>query len=211
MRKYGTNVIMGFADFALFTLYVVAYQVPEILVGVALGLGKLTIAGSQFFFGWISDAKYTKWGRRKPYFFILTPFLGLSFILLLLPGLFVSLSNVNTLFIWLLLIYQLFNLFYGVTSPGDAWMAEQFRVEERPKVAQFQNSFNFFGTATMSVFAMVGMTGFIDSIKENPTITPPDYLLSVIIFGLIPIIFYYVMGILMPTEPHFEIESTVYQ
>ncbi len=60
MPKFCTSIIMGFADITLYTLYALAYQISPFLVALALGLGKLTIATSQFFFGWISDAKYTR-------------------------------------------------------------------------------------------------------------------------------------------------------
>ncbi len=211
LPKYGTSIIMGFADMALATLYILAYQVSPFLVGFALGMGKLTIAASQFFFGWISDAKYTRWGRRKPYMVIMTPILGLSFILLLLPSLVIDLTDLNALFIWLLVIYQVFNLAYGVTTISGAWMAEQFSVDERPKAAQFEQTISFFGTATMAVFSMLVLTSFIDALKENPAVIPPDYMYSVIIFGIIPVILYYLASFLMPTEPHFKIESTVFQ
>ncbi|MHA1659833.1 MAG: MFS transporter, partial [Promethearchaeota archaeon] len=145
---YSTSLLMGFADLSLATLYILAYQVSPFLVGLALGMGKLTIAVSQFFFGWISDAKYTRWGRRKPYLILLSPLLGLSFILLLMPGLIIDIKDSGALFIWLLLIYQVFNMSYAVTTPFGAWMVEQFRVEERPKAAQFQTVFDIFGVGT---------------------------------------------------------------
>jgi len=209
--KYGTSLIMGFADVALFTLYTLAYQLPTLWVGFALAMGKLTIAASQFFFGWISDAKYTRWGRRKPYMIIMTPICGFSFILLLMPSLLIDLSNWNAVFIWLLVIYQIFNITYSVTTIFGAWMVEQFRVDDRPKASQFEQTFAFFGTATISVFSMLVIPDFIDKIIANPTVIPSDYFISVIIFGLIPVIFYILVSFLMPTEPPFKIELTIFQ
>jgi GPH family glycoside/pentoside/hexuronide:cation symporter len=211
MPKFGTSVLMGFADFALFTLYALAYQVSPFLVGIALALGKFTIAASQFFWGWISDAKYTRWGRRKPYSIILSPILALSFILLLMPGLVIDLNDLNALFVWLLIIYQIFNISYGCTAPYASWMAEQFMVKERPRASQYENTIGFIGTGTMLVFSMVVLTGFITKIQENPEIIPPDYSISVIIFALILVLLFYLACFLMPTEPHFKIESTMFQ
>ncbi len=207
MPKFGNALLMGFADVALATLYILAYQVPPILVGFALGMGKLTIAASQFFFGWISDAKYTRWGRRKPYMIIMSPILGISFILLLMPSLVIELGDPFTLFIWLLVIYQIFNISYGLTTPYGAWMAEQFRIDERPKAAQFNSTFDFIGIATMAVFSMIVLTGFIDKIKKDPTVIPPEYFYGVIIFAILMICIYYLVCFLIPTEPHFKIES----
>ncbi|MFX0138961.1 MAG: MFS transporter [Candidatus Hodarchaeota archaeon] len=209
--KLGTSIIMGFADFALFTLYALAYQVTPILVGLALGLGKLTIAASQFFFGWISDSKYTRFGRRKPYLIIMSPILGFSFILLLLPSLIIDLNDLQGLFVWLLLWYQIFNICYGVTSPYGSWMAEQFTVEDRPRAAQYQSGFSFVGNAIMILFSMVVLTAFIERIQEAPDIIPPEFLFNVIIFGTIPVVFFYLASFLMPTEYNFKIESSVFQ
>ncbi|MHA1488904.1 MAG: MFS transporter [Promethearchaeota archaeon] len=208
---YSTSLLMGFADLSLATLYILAYQVSPFLVGLALGMGKLTIAVSQFFFGWISDAKYTRWGRRKPYLILLSPLLGLSFILLLMPGLIIDIKDSGALFIWLLLIYQVFNMSYAVTTPFGAWMVEQFRVEERPKAAQFQTVFDIFGVGTIAVFSMVVMTGFISKLTANPEVIPLDFFYSVIIFGLIVIATFYLVSFIMPTEPHFIIESSIFQ
>ncbi len=211
MPKYGTSVMMGFADVALLTLYTLAYQITPFLVGFALAMGKLTIAASQFFFGWISDAKYTRWGRRKPYMVLMTPILGLSFIFLLMPGLLIDITDLTVVFIWLLVVYQIFNITYAVTTIYGAWLVEQFRVDDRPKAAQFEQTFAFFGTATMAVFSMLVVPSLIDKIKADPSIIPPDYFYSVMIFGLIPIICYILVSILIPKEPPFKIELTVVQ
>ncbi len=209
LPKFGTSIMMGFADMALATLYILAYQISPFLVGFALSMGKLMIAFSQFFLGWISDAKYTRWGRRKPYLIILTPVLSFSFVLLLLPTLFLPLENQTAIFTWLLIFYQIFNFAYGITTVSGAWMAEQFRVEDRPKAAQFEQTFSFAGTAVMAVFSMVILTSFIDQIKENPTWIPPNFSYTVVIFGLIVLILYYFAAIFIPTEPHFPITSTM--
>jgi len=202
-----TSIIMGFADFALFTLYRLGYQLDAFQIGLALALGKLTIAGSQFFFGWISDSKYTKWGRRKPYLIILSPILSLSFLFLLLPGLIIDISNLNSIFIWLLVWNILFNLSYGVTTPYGSWMAEQFSVDERPSVSQYYNIFAFVGSAIMSIFSFVVLTESVISIRTNPNIIPPELLFSVIIFSILPVLLFYLSSFLMPTEPHFKIQS----
>lgn len=208
---YSTSLLMGFADISLATLYILAYQVPPFLVGLALGMGKFTIALFQFLFGWISDAKYTRWGRRKPFLVLLSPILGISFILLLLPSFFIDISNIEAVFFWLLVVYQLFNMSYAITTPFGAWMVEQFAIEDRPKAAQFQTIFDLFGVGTMSVFSLIVMSNFIDNIKQDPSYLPPDFSYSVIVFGIVSIIIFYIVSILMPTEPEFKIESSIFQ
>ncbi len=202
---------MGFADFALATLYILAFQLSPFLVGFALGMGKLTIAASQFFFGWVSDAKYTRWGRRKPYLIILSPVLGLSFFFLLLPSLIIDLNDLNLVFFWLIIWYQVFNISYGLTSAYGSWMAEQFSNKERPKASHYEISIGFCGSAVMTVFSMIILTRFIDRIQSNPNAIPVEYFISVIIFGIIPVFLYYLVSFLMPTEPHFKIESNIFQ
>lgn len=207
--KLGTSILMGLVDFALYALYTEGFLLSALLAGVALGIGKLTIAASQFFFGWISDAKYTRWGRRKPYLVTLSLCLAISFIFLLLPSLFIDITDVSSVFIWLLVWSILFNISYGVTTPYNAWMAEQFTTDERPKVSQFQNLLGFIGTAIMTVFAMVVLTDFNDEIQTNPDVVPPEFLFSVLIFGIIPLILFWLIAILMPKEPHFKIDSNM--
>ncbi len=207
--KLGTSILMGLVDFALFALYTQGFLLSSILAGVALGLGKLTIAASQFFFGWISDAKYTRWGRRKPYLVILSLCLAISFIFMLLPSLFIDISDVSSVFIWFLVWIIIFNISYGVTTPYNSWMAEQFTIDERPKVSQFQNLFGFMGTAIMSVFSMVVLTDFNDKIQLNPDVIPPEFFYSVVIFAIIPLFLFYLIAILMPKEPHFKIDSNM--
>ena len=207
--KLGTSILIGLVDFALLALYTIGYQLTPLLAAVALGMGKLTIAASQFFFGWISDAKYTRWGRRKPYLVTLSLFLAISFIFLLLPSLFIDINNVSSVFIWFLIWNIMFNVSYGVTTPYNSWMVEQFTFDERPKVAQFQNLFGFIGTAIMSIFSMVVLTDFNDEIQANPDIIPPDFLFSVVIFAIIPLVLFNLVAIMMPKEPHFKIDSNM--
>ncbi len=81
--RLGTSIILGIEGWALLTLYTSGYGLQPFLAGFAIAMGYLTIALSQFLLGWVSDAKYTKWGRRKPYIIIFAPLLGLSIIFLL--------------------------------------------------------------------------------------------------------------------------------
>ncbi len=209
--RFGTSAVLGIVDFALLTLYTVGFGVPAFQALFALGMGKLCIAGSQFFLGWISDAKYTKWGRRKPYLIIMSPLLCLSFIFLLLPNLFLINPNANTLFMWMLLWDIIFQVSYGVTTPYQSWMAEQFEVGERPKASQYQNIFNFMGSGVMTVFTFLILTGFDEHLAENPGVIPADFLITVIIFGLTAVGLFYIVALKMPIEPRFEIKSNIFE
>ncbi|MFW9901513.1 MAG: MFS transporter, partial [Candidatus Thorarchaeota archaeon] len=143
MPRIGLSMVLGIEGFSVFALYTIAYQVAPFLVGLALSMGYISIALFSFLFGWISDIKYTRWGRRKPYIIIFAPVIGLSFIFLMLPSLFLpDMDNKFVLFIWLLIWEILFRASYGITVPYQAWMVEHFDINERPKVSQIQNTFN---------------------------------------------------------------------
>ncbi|MHA1473398.1 MAG: MFS transporter [Promethearchaeota archaeon] len=210
--RISSSIVLGIESFALFALYYLGYGVPAILVGFAQAMGFLSIAAAQFFFGWISDAKYTKWGRRKPFIIILAPLLGISFIFLLLPGIFLpDLNDTNALFLWLLIWDVVFRAAYSVTTPYQAWMVEQFPVGERPKVSQFQNTMNYIGNAIMLLFTLLILTPAFGEIAIDPDVVPITVLFPVLIFGILVIIFYISIVFTMPTEPHFKMDSSLFK
>ena len=210
MPRCGSSIVLGIEGLALFTLYTLAYGVSPFLVGFALAMGYLSIAASQFLLGWISDAKYTRFGRRKPWIILITPLLGISFILLLLPALFLpDLNDKSALFFWLLIWEIIFRVSYGMTTPYQSWAAEQFEVSERPMVSQFQNTFNWIGNGVMLIFTLVILTGVFEKIQKNPNVIPPEFLIPTILFGIIVVGLFYLLVFLMPTEPEFKIDSSL--
>ncbi|MFX1409919.1 MAG: MFS transporter [Promethearchaeota archaeon] len=212
--RLGTSIVLGIEGWALFTLYTSGYRLPPFQAGFIICMGYLTIALSQFLFGWLSDAKYTRWGRRKPYIIIFAPILGLSTIFLLLPGFMIDLNEKKTLFLWMLLWEILFRFSYSVTTPYQAWMAEEFPVEERPKVSQFQNTFNYIGNGIMALFSLIILTSYIDDLKLATDLNisiPLKLSIPIIIFGVITIILFYIIAFKMPTEPHYKIKSKLFE
>lgn len=198
--RFGASLLLGIVGFATFNLYTVGYGLPPFWVGLALSLGYVSIALSQFFFGWVSDKWYTRWGRRKPWIIILAPISVISFIALLLPGIFIPSPTESVLLVWLIVWDILFEMAYAVTTPYGAWMAELFTVEERPKVSQIQNIFNYIGYGVMSVFTFLVFTNFTAQLEENPGFLPPIYVWSCFIFGAMFIATFYLSTFLMPTE-----------
>jgi len=199
--RLGTSLVLGTEGFALFTLYLIGYQLDPFLIGIALAMGYLSIAAGQFLLGWLSDAKYTKLGRRKPYLIIFGPLLGISFIFLLLPALVLpDMSDESSLFTWLLIWDVIFRFCYAVTTPYQAWMAEVFPASERPEVSQVQNTFNFIGNGLMALTTMLVFTGVFEKVAANPNAIPIEFLSIVLIFGLIAIILFIVIVFIMPTE-----------
>ncbi|MHA1670871.1 MAG: MFS transporter [Promethearchaeota archaeon] len=212
MPRIGSSLVLGIEGFALFSLYVLGYGIDEFLVGFALAMGYLSIAMGQFLLGWLSDARYTKFGRRKPYILIFGPLLGISFIFLLLPGLFLpDMNDKNTLFTWLLIWDIIFRFSYAVTTPYQAWMAELFPVDERPKVSQMQNTFNFIGNGIMALVTLLVITNVFEEINLAPSVVPSSFLLIVLAFGLIAVILFLLIVFLLPTEPRYEIKTDLWE
>jgi len=215
LPRLGTSTILGIESWALLTLYTSGYGLDPFRAAIALAIGYLTIAASQFLLGWVSDQKYTKLGRRKPYILIFAPLLGISIIFLLLPGQFIKdLRNKDILFFWLLLWDVIFRASYAVTTPYQAWMAELFSVKERPKISQIQNSFNYIGNAIMAIFSLLILTEYVGRLQIyiNYSINYPiplTYSLSVIFFGVLTVIFFYLVVIFLPTEPHHKLKSNM--
>jgi len=210
--RLGTSIVLGIEGWALLTLYTSGYGLQPLLVGFAISMGYLTIAFSQFLLGWISDTKYTKWGRRKPYIIIFAPLLGISIIFLLLPGLVIDLNDSRTLFVWVLIWEIVFRASYAVTTPYQAWMAEEFPVEERPKVSQFQNTFNYIGNGIMALFSMIILTSYIGALKSAVDLNIPipiNLSFPILIFGILTVVLFYIIAFKMPTEPNYEIKSNL--
>ncbi|TXT59543.1 MAG: Major Facilitator Superfamily protein [Promethearchaeota archaeon] len=207
--RLGTSILLGIIDYALLTLYNIGFGIPGWQIFLATSMGKFSIAASQFLLGWLSDAHYTRWGRRKPYLIIFTPLLGISSVFLLLPNLFISGATVGVFFVWLLIWDIVFQASYGVTSVYQSWMAEQFKVEDRPKASQYQNLFNYIGTALAQIFALLILTDFARNINQNPFAIQFDYTLIVFIFGILTIILFYLIVFILPKEPNFKIQSNL--
>ena len=209
MPRLGSSIVLGMEGWGLFTLYYVGYGVPAIYVAIVQAIGYLTIGLTQFSFGWLSDAKYTRWGRRKPFIIIFTPLLGISYILLLLPSLILpDLNDKLMVFFWLLIWDLLFKISYSLTTPYQAWMAEQFEVNDRPKVSQVQNYFNYLGSGIQGIVTLLILTSFISALEIDVNAAIPiDLLIPVLLFGIITIILFLLVAILMPTEPHVKIDT----
>ncbi len=208
--RLSSSLVLGIEGFAMFTLYYIGYGLEPFLVGFAQSMGYLSIAAAQFLLGWVSDAKYTKWGRRKPYIIMFAPLLGISFIFLLLPALVLpDLANKTALFGWLLVWDIIFRISYAVTTPYQAWMAEIFPVEERPMVSQTQNTFAYIGNGIMALTTMLVLTGVFDKIQTDVNTIPSEFLLIVVSFGSIAIVLFSLICFVLPTEPHYEIDTNL--
>ncbi|MFX1308164.1 MAG: MFS transporter [Promethearchaeota archaeon] len=209
MPRLGSSLVLGIEGFAFFNLYYSGYGVPAIFVTLAQAIGFIVVGLSQFFIPWLSDAKYTRLGRRKPYIIAITPLLGISFIFLFLPSYMVpNLDDKIAIFTWFLIWDIIFKISYSVTTIYQAWLAEQFEITERPVVSQFQNIFNWIGNGVMVIATFLIIPKFVDQLKVDIYSAPSiDYLLTIIIFGALAIVLFFLVAFLIPREPHYKIET----
>jgi Na+/melibiose symporter-like transporter len=201
MPRFGTSLLAGIVGLGVAELYIIGYNIPDYWGFAPIAIGYIAIAFSQFFFGWISDRWYTRWGRRKPWVVLLAPLSCISFILLYVPSLFLVNPSQNTVIAWLITWDVVFEFAYAVTTPYGAWMAEQFTIDERPKTSQIMNIVNFIGYGVMAIFTFVILTNFSTQLSSNPGVLPPTYVWSCIAFAIIFLGSYYLAVFLMPTEP----------
>lgn len=201
--RFGSSLLLGIVGISLADLYIYGFGLPPFWGLFPIVMGYLAIAFSQFFFGWISDKWYTRWGRRKPWIILLAPLSFLSFICLYVPTFFLKNPSQVILITWLIAWDVAFEFAYAVSTPYGAWMAEEFTMDERPKCSQIQNVLSYIGYGTTMVFSFFVLTDFTKQLKSNPGVLPsiyPVYVWACIIFGIIFLGSYYLSAFLMPTE-----------
>ncbi|MHA1379494.1 MAG: MFS transporter [Candidatus Helarchaeota archaeon] len=210
--RFGSSLLLDLVSFLTFYLYFEIFNLPPILSGIATGLGKFTIAFSGFFFGYISDKTYTKFGRRKPYILVGAPALAISFVLLFIPHVFglnivkifgFSIGSDIALFIYLIIFICAFNFFYGfLLSPYQAWMRELTLEHERIEVSAYQNFFNILAVGVSAIVTLSFPEAFTG---QGLSILP----IIVIIFGLIEICGYVTPVLKLKEDPGVKIERNI--
>ena len=209
--RAASSIVLTVIDFAILFIYFEGYKLDSILVGVSLMCGKFAIAISQFSLGYLSDTvKLKRLGKRKPFMIFGSPLLGLSFVMLLLPTLILGESPGQlSLFIWLLVFDVMFQFMYGaVTTPYQSWMAEQFKVSERPKASAFQNIFNYLGTGIAALFTYMIVPEVMADFGKTKEIHPL-FILTVILFAVITVGMFYISAFLLPVESSPPIEANI--
>ncbi len=198
--RFSAGIVLDIIDFGILYLYITAYGLLPILSGIGTAIGKLSIAGGQFFMGWLSDKTKTKFGRRKPFMFVYAPLTGMSFIFALLPMLFLQNPGSLILFVWIIIWDAVFQWSYGgLTTPYQSWVSEQFIVNERPKASAFQNLFSFVGTGIAVIFTLIVFPPIINSFQATNQIDPA-FTVIIICFGALVIALFYICALALPVE-----------
>ena len=200
MPRLSASMVLDTVDFGILFLYIVVYGLPPILSGIALAIGKLSIALGQFSMGWLSDRTKTKFGRRKPFMFFYAPLTAIAFICALLPMIFIQNPSAILLFAWILIWDAIFQWSYGgLTTPYQSWVSEQFIVHQRPKASAFQNLFSYIGAGVGIVFTLLVFPPLIEIFQKTKTIDP-TFVILVFAFGLLVIVLFYICAFAFPVE-----------
>jgi Na+/melibiose symporter-like transporter len=113
---------------------------PLASVGVAIALSRMLDVITDPIMGLLSDHCHTRWGRRKPWLAVGTPFLILCTWMVFVPS-----GNVSVvyLFVWTSLLFLSFDIF---DLPYKAWGAElSTNYKERSRIAAWREAFGASG------------------------------------------------------------------
>jgi len=200
MPRLSASLVLDTVDFGILFLYILVYGLPPILSGIALAIGKLSIAIGQFSMGWLSDRTKTKYGRRKPFMFFYAPLTAISFICALLPMIFIQNPTAIVLFVWIIVFDAIFQWSYGgLTTPYQSWVSEQFIVHQRPKASAFQNLFGFIGAGVGIVFTLLVFPPLIETFQKTKTLDP-IFVILIFAFGILVILLFYICAFAFPVE-----------
>jgi len=200
MPRLSASLVLDTVDFGILFLYILVYGLPPILSGIALAIGKLSIAIGQFSMGWLSDRTKTKYGRRKPFMLFYAPLTAISFICALLPMIFIQNPTAIVLFVWIIVFDAIFQWSYGgLTTPYQSWVSEQFMVHQRPKASAFQNLFGFIGAGVGIVFTLLVFPPLIETFQKTKTVDP-IFLILIFAFGISVILLFYICAFAFPVE-----------
>ncbi|MFX0086719.1 MAG: MFS transporter [Candidatus Hodarchaeota archaeon] len=163
--RLGSSITMDLAD--LFTGYVYfaffGLEEDPFLAFLGVAIGKLVIAFSSYFSGYVSDRTNTRWGRRRPFVIVGAPLLAITFFLLYSPHLFLpATSDSMTIFTYLLVMNALYQALYGfLLTPFQSWMPEITIEEERLEISGYQNTVNLiaFVIGAGSAFLLPALIG----------------------------------------------------
>lgn len=131
-------------------------------VGAAIAASRLLDVISDPLIGILSDSVSTRWGRRKPWIALGTPFLMLSAWMIFVPPEAVSLSY---LFLWTSLLFLAFTL---VDLPHKVWGAElSTDYLERNHVAAWREGFGAAGLILfLGMLLVMGLFGRTDTREQ---------------------------------------------
>ena len=155
---YGVGDLGGNLFFTIIAFWLMFFltdvaKLPATLAGTAILIGKLVDAVTDPVAGYLSDRTRTRWGRRRPWFFIAAIPLAFAVTFLFTNP---RIADQNLLFIWAALAYSLACTVYTcVNIPYNALTPELTKsYNERTSLNGFRNAFSVVGTLLGAGLAM---------------------------------------------------------
>lgn len=165
IAELGMSSVEVMLQLYLLVFYTQVIGLEARLAGIALALAVVWDAIVDPAMGVISDNVNTRWGRRRPFIFFGSIFLGLSFLLLFNPP---ETANQTTLFLFLLFSYMLVNTSMTIINvPHSALGGElSFDPHERTEIFGWRQIFKNAGLVigamvpgvTLTVYQQMGYT-----------------------------------------------------
>ncbi|MFX0016281.1 MAG: MFS transporter [Promethearchaeota archaeon] len=175
--RLGSSITMDLADLFTGYVYYAFFGLGEnpFLAFLGVAIGKIVIAFSSYFSGYISDRTKTRWGRRKPYVILGAPLLAIAFFFLYSPHLILPLIGLGNetleVFSYLIFFNSLYQGLYGfLLTPFQSWMPEITSTDERLEISGYQNTVNLiaFIIGAGSAFLLPGLLGgSADDLKKR--------------------------------------------
>jgi GPH family glycoside/pentoside/hexuronide:cation symporter len=118
--------------------------VPLAMFGIILAAGRILDAVSDPFVGYLSDNSNTRWGRRKPFIFVSSPLLFITFVLVWKPPV-QGISMINAVYLGAVLFFYYWS-YTGLLIPWLATLPELSRENDtRMKIVSIGIVIGIFG------------------------------------------------------------------
>ncbi len=200
LSRMGSSLLLDLITLLIFYIYYEYYRLDGLFTGIGTMLGKFAIAISGFCMGYLSDRfPPNKLGRRKPFLIVGAPLLGISFVMLFIPYIFLPANPPPLdLFFWLTGWIVLFNVAYGtLVVPYESMLPETFAEKDRFGASLSENAFNFGGT----LISLVLFVDFEEKFREwrgLGALPEAAFTETILMLGFVVIIFYIPALIFMP-------------
>jgi GPH family glycoside/pentoside/hexuronide:cation symporter len=144
--QFGNTIFRQMFLITLLIFYREELLLTEIYIIIAFALYAIWNAINDPLFGWLSDKTSTRWGRRRPYLWIFTPILSISFILIWLSPSTNEIGQIGVFF-WMLFAMLLFDT--ALTANHIVWSAMlpelSMNNTERSKLSIYSTIFAMLG------------------------------------------------------------------
>ena len=157
---FGSQLVHGIFMISTLFYYREIMLLQEIYIIIAFGLYAIWNAVNDPLFGWLSDRTSTRWGRRIPYYWIFTPMMTISFILLWVSPTVEVIGQIGVFF-WLLLFLCLYDTAFTATLLVWSALGQELSMDhrERASIQVYSLMFAVPGTLAALLLPMLFLAG----------------------------------------------------